>query len=118
MRGTAYLLCGDWHRAEDLVQSAFVKLYLAWDRILRHEVLDAFTRQVLVRIYLDESRSGWWRRERVTDVLAEHAVPPDAPANRLMMLRTLAPLRRRWDVVLFSPTGDPQTGVCRSSGRP
>ena len=31
MRGTAYLLCGDWHRAEDLVQNAFVKLYRAWN---------------------------------------------------------------------------------------
>jgi DNA-directed RNA polymerase specialized sigma24 family protein len=41
MRGTAYLLCGDWHRAEDLVQNAFTKLYLAWGRVSRHEVLEA-----------------------------------------------------------------------------
>ena len=33
MRGTAYLLCGDWHRAEDLVQQTFTKIYLAWRRI-------------------------------------------------------------------------------------
>ena len=39
MRGTAYLLCGDWHRAEDLVQTAFVKLYRVWNRISGAEVL-------------------------------------------------------------------------------
>ncbi|MGW0216705.1 sigma factor [Micromonospora chokoriensis] len=48
MRGTAYLLCGDWHRAEDLVQTAFVKLYRVWNRISRHEVLDSYVRQILV----------------------------------------------------------------------
>ncbi len=56
MRGTAYLLCGDWHRAEDLVQTAFTKLYLAWNRISRHEVLDAYVRQTLIRTFLDERR--------------------------------------------------------------
>ena len=32
---TAYLLCGDWHRAEDLTQTALTKLYVAWRRIDR-----------------------------------------------------------------------------------
>jgi RNA polymerase sigma-70 factor (sigma-E family) len=103
MRGTAYLLCGDWHRAEDLVQNAFTKLYLAWNRVSRHEVLDAYVRQVLVRLYLDERRRGWWRRERVMNELpAERAVPPDAPANRLMVLQALAgvPPRQRAVLVL------------------
>ncbi|MEO6082800.1 MAG: sigma factor, partial [Umezawaea sp.] len=35
MRRTAYLLCGDWHRAEDLVQTALTKLYVAWPRLYR-----------------------------------------------------------------------------------
>ena len=30
LRRTAYLLCGDWHEAEDLVQTTFIKLYCAW----------------------------------------------------------------------------------------
>ena len=33
MRRTAFLLCGDWHRAEDVVQSALIKLYVAWSRV-------------------------------------------------------------------------------------
>ena len=101
MRGTAYLLCGDWHRAEDLVQNAFTKLYLVWGRVSRHEVLDAYVRQVLVRLYLDERRRGWWRRERVTSrPPVDRSTPPDAPANRLMVLQALAAVPPRQRAVL------------------
>ena len=43
---TAYLLCGDSHRAEDLVQTALVKLYLAWPRVRKDGNVDAFARRV------------------------------------------------------------------------
>ena len=33
LRRTAYLLCGDWQRAEDELQAALVKLYLSWHRV-------------------------------------------------------------------------------------
>jgi RNA polymerase sigma-70 factor (sigma-E family) len=89
MRDTAYLLCGDWHRAEDLVQTAFTKLYLVWNRVSRHEVLDAYVRQILIRAFLDERRRGWWR-ERVGGDDTEQPTPPDSPENRLMMLQALA----------------------------
>lgn len=100
MRGTAYLLCGDWHRAEDLVQSAFTKLYLAWNRVSRHEVLDAYVRQILVRTFLDERRRGWWRRERVGGEGAERPAPPESPENRLVLLQALAALAPRQRAVL------------------
>lgn len=35
LRTTAYLLCGDWHRASDLVQEALTKVYVAWPRLAR-----------------------------------------------------------------------------------
>ena len=101
MRGTAYLLCGDWHRAEDLVQTAFTKLYLAWHRVSRHEVLDAYVRQVLVRTFLDERRRGWWQRERSTDIPVEGASPADAPENRLVLLEALASVAPRQRAVLI-----------------
>ena len=71
LRSTAYLLCGDWHLAEDLTQTTFTKLYRAWSRIDRHEVLDQYARQVLLRTFLDERRRPW-RREKPT--LPEDAV--------------------------------------------
>jgi len=70
VRRTAYLLCGDWHRADDLTQTAFVKLYGAWSRIRDHRALDAYVRSCLVRATVDESRRPW-RRERATEVLPE-----------------------------------------------
>jgi DNA-directed RNA polymerase specialized sigma24 family protein len=60
---TAYLLCGDSHRAEDLVQTTRVKLYLAWPRVREDGNVDAFARRVLVNAHIDETRRPW-RRER------------------------------------------------------
>jgi RNA polymerase sigma-70 factor (sigma-E family) len=100
MRRTAYLLCGDWHRAEDLVQIAFTKLYLAWGRVNRHEVLDAYLRQTLIRTFLDERRRGWWRRERTSETPADQPLPADTPEDRLVVLEALAEVPPRQRAVL------------------
>jgi RNA polymerase sigma-70 factor (sigma-E family) len=103
MRGTAYLLCGDWHRAEDLVQSAFVKLYRAWNRIGGHHALDAYTRQILMRTFLDENRRGFFHRERVTETSPDLAAAQDSGTeDRLVLLAALArvPARQRAALVL------------------
>jgi RNA polymerase sigma-70 factor (sigma-E family) len=103
MRGTAYLLCGDWHRAEDLVQTAFVKLYRAWNRIAEHQKLDAYTRRVLVRTFLDENRRGFFHRERPTADHTDRAAPPAGGVeDRMVLLRALAdvPPRQRAALVL------------------
>lgn len=60
---TAYLLCGDRHRAEDLVQTALTKLYVAWGRARRADSIDAYVRKILVRASIDDSRRPWRRRE-------------------------------------------------------
>jgi RNA polymerase sigma-70 factor (sigma-E family) len=100
MRSTAYLLCGDWHEAEDIVQTAFTKLYLAWYRVARHEVLDAYVRRIVVRTFLDERRRGW-RREQATATLPEEAaVAPGDPEDRIMLLRALAAIPARQRAVL------------------
>ncbi|HWO61166.1 MAG TPA: SigE family RNA polymerase sigma factor [Umezawaea sp.] len=103
MRGTAYLLCGDWHRAEDLVQVTFTKLYLAWRRIARHEVVDAYTRQILVRTFVSDTRRGQYRRERFSDGSPEAVGPPSgSPEDRLVVLAALehVPPRQRAVLVL------------------
>ena len=89
MRRTAYLLCGDWHRAEDLVQVMFSKLYVAWRRIARHEALDGYARQTLVRTFLSERRLGWFRKERATEELVETPVSGIGPEDRLVLLEAL-----------------------------
>jgi RNA polymerase sigma-70 factor (sigma-E family) len=59
LRRVAYLLCGDWHRADDLVQSAITKLYAHWHKAGRADNVDGYARRTLVNTYLAEQRSGW-----------------------------------------------------------
>jgi RNA polymerase sigma-70 factor (sigma-E family) len=63
LRRVAYALTGDWHRAEDLLQTSLTKLYVAWPRIQGKGTEEAYVRQVMVRANIDESRRPW-RRER------------------------------------------------------
>ncbi|MEU4407145.1 SigE family RNA polymerase sigma factor [Streptosporangium sp. NPDC023963] len=59
---TAVLLTGDWHTAEDLVQSCLGKLYRVWHRLDTSSEPDAYLRRILVNTH----RSWWrarWRRE-------------------------------------------------------
>jgi RNA polymerase sigma-70 factor (sigma-E family) len=75
VRRTAYLLCGDWHWADDLTQAAFMRLAVGWRRVRDHGALDAFVRTCLMRAYLSDTRKVWRRRERTV------ADPPDGPAG-------------------------------------
>ena len=63
----AYLLCGDLHRAEDLVQNTLIKLYTAWPRVSRANSVDAYARRVLVNSHKDEFRRPWRREHAVAD---------------------------------------------------
>jgi RNA polymerase sigma-70 factor (sigma-E family) len=53
---TALLLCGDWHLAEDLVQTTLAKTYRSWWRVRRANSPTAYTRSILVRSYLSQRR--------------------------------------------------------------
>jgi RNA polymerase sigma-70 factor (sigma-E family) len=65
LRRTAYLLCQDWHRADDLVQAAITKLYVHWSRARAADHIDAYARTVLVHEFIGERRSAWARRVRL-----------------------------------------------------
>jgi RNA polymerase sigma-70 factor (sigma-E family) len=56
-------VCGDWHRAEDVLQTALVKAYVAWPRVHRDGREEAYVRRIIVRTNIDEHRRPW-RRER------------------------------------------------------
>lgn len=78
VRRTAYLICGDWHWADDLTQTAFIRLAAGWHRIRDPEAIDAYVRTCLVRAYLSESRRVWRRRERPFADVPEAATDADA----------------------------------------
>lgn len=71
LRTATLLTAGDRHLAEDLVQSALTKLYVAWPSFQRAENPPAYTRRVLVNALSDERRRLWRRRERSTAELPE-----------------------------------------------
>lgn len=90
----AYAVCGDKHRAEDLLQTAFLKLYRAWPRVHRDGREEAYTRQIIVRTAIDESRRGWFRRERVDSKVA-YADRAEATSSRLEDQDSLFPALQR-----------------------
>ena len=78
---TAYMLCGDAHRADDIVQATLTALYVQWKRVSAADNIDAYVQSILVRRYLDERRLRWSRvrlggvpPHAVTVAGAEHGV--------------------------------------------
>ena len=99
---TAYLLTGDRHRAEDLLQSALVKALRHWPRIRRQGTAEPYVRRILV----NEHRS-WWRARRNREVpvaeLPERAALGADPAglsDRDAVWRALQQLPPRTRAVL------------------
>lgn len=59
---TAYLLTGDRSDAEDLLQTALAKTYLAWGRIRNAGAVDSYVRRAMVN-----TRTSLWRARRVDE---------------------------------------------------
>ena len=76
---TAYLLTGDQHTAEDLVQTALAKLYLSWDKVQRRELVDGYVRRILVNENNSLWRRSWKKREVATEYVPETPAPDDEP---------------------------------------
>jgi RNA polymerase sigma-70 factor (sigma-E family) len=98
---TAYLLAGDWATAEDLLQTALTKTYLAWKRLGEIEAVEPYARRVLVN-----TATSWWRRrwhgEKPTEVLPERAAPDqlDEQLERDVLWRHVKALPARQRAVL------------------
>ena len=101
MRRTAFLLCGDWHWADDLAQVAFIRAAASWHRVRDPAARDAFVRTCLFRAYLGESTRAWRRREASTAEPPERTGHDSDPATRLSFLDALrkVPPRQRATLV-------------------
>ncbi|MGD9954862.1 MAG: SigE family RNA polymerase sigma factor [Candidatus Nanopelagicales bacterium] len=93
LRRTAYLLCGDWDRAEDVVQDALARLYVHWRRASRAGSVDAYARRTMVIAFLAVGRRPW-RRVRSTDAVPDRAYadPTTTADDREALLQALAQL--------------------------
>ena len=101
----AFLLTGDLHEAEDLLQSAYAKVLPRWDRVSTYDSPDAYVRRVMVNL-----RTSRWRRLRdrewTTDAVPEpHSTSPDlssmvVESDALLAALDRLPARQRAAVVL------------------
>lgn len=100
---TAYLLCGDWYLAQDVVQDTLIKAYRHWTRVRRADNPDAYVRRILV----NEVRDRWRRRDKTVPVAHfpyEPAVDDSADdivrRERLRLALLELPTQQRATVVL------------------
>ncbi|WIM96988.1 SigE family RNA polymerase sigma factor [Actinoplanes oblitus] len=100
LRRLAYLLAGDEHRADDLVQQTITTLYLKWRRASAATNLDAYVRTMLVRTFVDEKRLAWAR----VRLFRQAPEPPPAESggveDRQVVRAALGRLPRRQQAVL------------------
>jgi RNA polymerase sigma-70 factor (sigma-E family) len=102
LRRLAGVLCGDWQRADDLVQATLTTLYVHWGGVRAGTHPDAYARAVLVREFMHERRSAWVRRVSLSGRLADSpAVPVDQDAALDLRAAVAAlPARQRATLVL------------------
>ena len=102
LRRMAYLLCQDWHSADDLAQATITQLYVHWGRARAADHIDAYARTIMVREFLGERRSAWARRVRLDGHVPE-ADSSTTDHDALLDLRaalTAVPPRQRATLVL------------------
>lgn len=91
----AYVLCGDLHRSEDLVQTALLAAYRRWRRITRADHPDVYVRRVVTTAWIDHVRrrsSGEVAVAAVPDSPDPGADPAERVADRDALRRGLATL--------------------------
>ncbi len=94
----AFLLTGDLHAAEDLLQAAYAKMYPKWGKVRTYDVPDAYLRRVMMSL-----RTSWWRRSRnrewsmseVPEALHATGDRPSDPAGAVAETQTLLNALRR-----------------------
>lgn len=102
MRRVAYLLCRDWHTADDLVSITITKLYRHFPRVKDDERLEGYVRRIMLRTWLDERRRPWRREQPLAEMpelgeTTRYGVVDRAP---LLELLEHLPPRQRAAVVL------------------
>ncbi|MBT2406286.1 MULTISPECIES: SigE family RNA polymerase sigma factor [unclassified Streptomyces] len=98
LRRNAFVLVGDWFDADDLVQQTLIAVYRSWAGLDHQHALSAYTRTVMVRLFIDERRKHRWTRELLRDSLPEPEPAPEELTrigDRLVLLKALSTLTPR-----------------------
>jgi RNA polymerase sigma-70 factor (sigma-E family) len=111
---SAYLLTGDQHLAEDLVQASLARTYVAWRRLDDPANAEAYTRKVMYRLQI-----SWWRRRKLRESITaelpeprrEGTDPTDAADVRIVLRAALLKLPPRQRAVLVLRFFEDRTGA-------
>lgn len=104
LQRAAYLMVGDVGLAQDLVQEALTKTYVAWPRLRDPANAEAYTRKAITTTAITWFRKRSWNGERATGAVPERATAGHAEA--IVVRRTLMealgqlPPRQRAVIVL------------------
>jgi RNA polymerase sigma factor (sigma-70 family) len=104
LKRQAFLLCGDDHQAEDLVQEALVRAFARPLRVQQTVAARAYVRAVMINVFIDEGRrhARWRRNARLVARTEQVGDPADEIVTRDVVRTALAELspRQRACVVL------------------
>jgi RNA polymerase sigma-70 factor (sigma-E family) len=105
LRLTAYVLCGDWYAADDLVQDTLMVVYRRWPMVEHSATRFAYVRMIMVHLLGHDRRGLRGKREQIWNPLPElpiEADEMDQAVDRVVLTRALArlPARQRTVVVL------------------
>ncbi len=87
---TAYLVVGDHQLAQDLVQEALVKTYVAWPRLRDVSKAEAYARRTIVTTAIS------WRRRRSFHERPAQTIPEQAQPDRTDAIAAVDRPVRRW----------------------
>jgi RNA polymerase sigma-70 factor (sigma-E family) len=93
LRRTAYLMCRDWHLAQDHTQTALARMYASWGRVRRVANLEAYSRRVLINVVFDQRKRRGDGELPLADVpdRPEAGAAPDTHVTLMRALATLPP---------------------------
>jgi RNA polymerase sigma-70 factor (sigma-E family) len=77
---SACLITGDWHSAEDLLQTVLTRLYVRWGRAQGWDSPRGYARRVLVNQYLNSPHLTSRRRRWNHEASHDHDHLPEEPA--------------------------------------
>ena len=92
LQRTAYLLCGDAHQSDDIVQTTLTSLYRHWRRARAADNIDTYVHRMLGRVSLDEKRGRWSRVSLLAEAPEAMAAPGPSVEERDAVERLLVRL--------------------------
>lgn len=87
LQRAAYLMVGERGLAQDLVQEALTKTYVAWPRLRDPAKAEAYTRKAITTTAIGWYRRKGWSAERPSDTVPEHHTADHA--DRVALQRQL-----------------------------